>query len=353
MPDITGEAIDKICTIEAKNRGMPTNILAPMNLAARKLYGDRPISMVAAERLVENVGKGDVVLVLTGAGLAPILPEGENDGPPGAAAIARALYRGCGAVPVYVLERHHARPMIASSHSLGLMIKQFSEAKDHRLGAAIEYAPARQDGVADWVKDVLERYDPKAIIATERLGPDKEGVLRSLTGIPLQNFDPTPGAVVDIAPLVEEARKRGILTIGIGDHGNEIGFGAIYDAVVDAMPKGDLIAATTVTDIIFPVMMSNWGCYGIEAALAFLLKRPELMHTPAQEERMIRDCLSAGGLEAMYCSTDFIVDGLEGESSMACVQLLGNIVRKNLEPASTGLVHDSFERPPADRSSDS
>ena len=83
MPDITGEAIDKICTIEAKNRGMPTNILAPMYEAARKLTGGRPISMVAAEKLLGAIGKGDTVLVLTGAGLKPILPEGENDGPPG------------------------------------------------------------------------------------------------------------------------------------------------------------------------------------------------------------------------------------------------------------------------------
>jgi hypothetical protein len=339
MPDITGEAIDKVCTIEAKNRGMPLNILAPLYAAARKLVGGRPIAMVAAERLVKDVGKGDVVLVLTGAGLAPILPEGENDGPPGAAAVARALYRGLGAVPVYVLEKHHAGPVVASSHSLGLMVKKFSEAKDNRLGAAMEYAPAQQDGVASWVGDVFERYKPNAIIATERLGPGKDGVLHTATGIPLSDFDPTPGAVVDIAPLVEEANKRGILTIGIGDHGNEIGFGAIYETVVATMPKGNIVATTTATDIIFPVMMSNWGCYGIEAALAYLLKKPDLMHTPAQEERMLRDCLAAGGLEAMYCSTDFICDGLEGETSMACVQFLGNIVRKNLEPPTTGLAH--------------
>ena len=105
------------------------------------------------------------------------------------------------------------------------------------------------------------------------------------------------------------------------------------------MPKGNIVATTTATDVILPVMMSNWGCYGIEAALAYLLKKPDLMHTPAQEERMLRDCLAAGGLEAMYCSTDFICDGLEGETSMACVQFLGNIVRKNLEPPTTGLAH--------------
>ncbi len=318
---------------------MPHGFIVRLYEAARRLTGGRPISTLAAERLVATVGRGDVVLVLTGAGLKPILPEGENDGPPGAAALARALYRGLGAVPVYVLERHHARPVIASSQSIGLMVKEFHEAKDFRLGSAIEYAPARQDGVPAWVDDVLERYRPKAILCTERIGPGRNGALHSATAIPLTDFDPTPGAVVDTAPLVEAATRRGILTIGVGDHGNEIGFGAIHDTVVETIPKGDIMAATTATDIVFPVMMSNWGCYGIEAALAFLLQRPELMHTPAQEERLLRDCLDAGGLEAGFCTTDFFVDGLDGETSMAAVQFLGNIVRKNLEPASTGLAH--------------
>ena len=339
MPDIIGNAIDRLCTVDARNRGMPHDFLTKLYDEARKLVGDRPISMVVAEKLVANLSRGDVVLILTGAGLKPILPEGENDGPPGAAALSRALYRGIGAVPVYVLERHHARPVIASSQSLGVMVKQFDEAKKYGLGASVELAPDSQDAVPQWVEDVLAQYQPKVIISTERLGPGKNGEMHSATAMPLSAFDATPGAAIDTSPLVDAARARGILTIGIGDHGNEIGFGAIYDKVVELVPKGDVMAATTPTDVLFPAMMSNWGCYGIEAALAFLLGRTDLMHTPAQEERLLRDCLNAGGLEAAYCSTNFLVDGLEGESSMAVVQLLGNIVRKNLEPPSRGLAH--------------
>ncbi len=339
MPDVTGRAIDRLCTIDARNRGMPHDFVVKLYEAAKVLTDGRPISMVAGEKLTEQVNKGDVVLILTGAGLKPILPEGENDGPPGAAALARALYRGLGAVPVYVLEEHHTRPVVASSHSLGLMIKDFHDAKNYRLGASVEHAPPLQDGVPAWVEEVLEKYDPKAIVCTERIGPGKNGVMHSAIAMPLPSFDPTPGAAVDTSPLVEEANKRGILTIGVGDHGNEIGFGAIYDTVVELIPKGDIMGAITPTDIVFPAMMSNWGCYGIEAALAFLLKKPELMHTAAQEERMLRDCLNAGGLEAAFCTTEFFVDGLEGETSMAVVQILGNIVRKNLESPSTGLAH--------------
>jgi hypothetical protein len=86
-------------------------------------------------------------------------------------------------------------------------------------------------------------------------------------------------------------------------------------------------------------MMSNWGCYGVEGCLAYLLRKPDLIHSPEMEKRIVQACLDAGGLEAMYCTTDFLVDGLDGETSMAFMQILSNIVRKNLELPGTGLTH--------------
>ena len=57
--------------------------------------------------------------------------------------------------------------------------------------------------------------------------------------------------------------------------------------------------------------------------------KPQLIHSPEMEKRIVQACLDAGGLEAMYCTTDFLVYGLDGETSMACMQFLSNIVRKN------------------------
>ena len=296
--------------------------------------------MLAAERLKAAVGEGDVVFLLTGAGYAPTMPEGESDGPPGAAALAKILYKGLGAIPVYVCEECHARPIVASSHALALMVKDFKDAKTRRLGAAIACAPEDQGDVAAWEDKILADMNPKAIVSAERLGPGAGGIIHNATGQPLQGPDNSVDVdAIDISGLVEKARAANTLTIGIGDHGNELGFGVIRDVVARTMPNGERSCTTIGTDILFPVMMSNWGCYAIEAALAWLLKRPDLMHGPADEERLLRACLDAGGLEAMYCTTDFMVDGLDGETSMACVQILGNIVRKNLEGGSTGLTH--------------
>jgi hypothetical protein len=343
MPDVIGAQIDRLISVELKNRGMPHDIVRRLYDAARAEAGGRPLSIQAAEGLVKHVGKGDVVLILTGAGYPPPMPKGESDGPPGAAALARALYWGLGAVPVYVCEQMHVDPIVASSEAAALMVKPFAEAKERRLGAALAAAPTDQAAVAAWAQGIVDRYKPKALIAVERLGPNAHGVIYNATGQPKR----AETGIVDLSPVVLEAARAGAFSIGFGDHGNEIGFGRIHAAVEEIMPYGRRGQAETpggsacaiATDVLIPCMMSNWGAYGLEAALAFLLGRPELMHTPAMERNVITRCLDAGGLEAMHCSSAFVVDNCQGESSMAVVQLLGDMVRLSLQPPDVGVAH--------------
>jgi D-glutamate cyclase len=338
--DFVGEAIDQVITVEAKNPGLPHNVTRTFYQAARALVGDRPISMVCAEHLLKAVSPGDTVLILTGAGYPPHMPKGEDDGPPGAASLAMALWKGMGAVPVFVCEPCHVDPIVASSMAAGLMIKEFKDARDRRLGAALAVSPSRQGDVKAWVDRIFAEMKPKAVVTAERLGPAADGYLYNLTAQAYSGPQSTvEHEVIDISGIVTTAKDKGVLSIGIGDHGNEIGFGRIVETVAAAMPNGDRLCTRVGTDILLPAMMSNWGCYGIEAALAFLLKKPNLVHSPAQEERIIRACQMAGGIDAIFASTEFGVDGLDGETSMACMQFLSNIVRKSLEEPSTGAAH--------------
>lgn len=338
--DFVGEAIDQLITVEAKNPGLPHNVTRTFYKAARALVDDRPISMVCAERLLGAVSAGDTVLILTGAGYPPHMPKGEDDGPPGAASLAMALWKGLRAVPVFVSEACHVDPIVASSMAAGLMVKEFKDARDRCLGAAMAVAPSRQAEVRGWAESLFAETRPKAVVTAERLGPAADGFLYNLTAQAYSGPDSTvEHDVVDISAVMTLAQEEGVLTIGIGDHGNEIGFGRIFDTVAATMPKGDRLCTRVGTDILLPAMMSNWGCYGIEAALAFLQKRPGLVHSPAQEERIIRACQMAGGIDAIHASTEFGVDGLDGETSMACMQFLGNIVRKSLEEPNTGAAH--------------
>lgn len=332
MPDITGEAVDQLITIEIKNRGAAPGILRPLYVAARKLTNDRPIAMVIAESLRARLGVGETVFLMTGAGYVPTMVKGESDGPPGAATLAKILHKGLGAVPVFVCEPNHADVIVAASHAAGLAVRPYAHAREQGLGAAIATCPPDQSGIAAWAETLLDEMKPSVVLGTERLGPGKDGAVYAAKGVPLSGPNAINEGLIDISAVMTAARRRGIHTIGVGDHGNEIGFGAIYDTVVKSMPRGDKLATVVEADLVLPAMTSNWGCYGIEACLSFLLRRPELMHTRDDELRILRRCFDAGVLEATYFSSEFLVDGLDGETSASVVQMLGNIVRKNLEP---------------------
>lgn len=67
--------------------------------------------------------------------------------------------------------------------------------------------------------------------------------------------------------LADAARERGVLTIGIGDGGNEVGFGEVRDSVAKAHPfgarsHGDFpsgLITVTATDVVVAASVSNWG----------------------------------------------------------------------------------------------
>jgi hypothetical protein len=178
-------------------------------------------------------------------------------------------------------------------------------------------------------------------VAIERLGPNRNGVVHGATG--LSGWDP----LVDLAPLFALAAERGVFSVGIGDAGNEIGFGRIVEAVREIQPHGAIcqcpcgggMATTVPTDVLVVAAVSNWGAYGIEACLAMLAGRPDLVHSPQEAERVILRCLEAGGLEAMQCTQRFFVDGIRGEVSVNMVQILGEMVRIHLEAPDRGAIH--------------
>src|SRR5262249_60382039 len=110
--------------------------------------------------------------------------------------------------------------------------------------------------------------------------------------------------------FVEEAGERRIPTIGIGDGGNEIGMGAIAEAVRKHVPHGEILCARAATDVLLPVGVSNWGCYGIQAALAILTERLELANNSSLEKHLIEAAEAAGVVEGVPGTNDAPVDGV-------------------------------------------
>jgi hypothetical protein len=333
--------VDRLVTVEMRNRGMPAGKIIPLYQAARAEAGDQPLAYKAASGLRACTGRHDRVIIVTGAGSGPLIPKGENDGPVGAAVLARALYWGIGSTPILACEQHHAEPIIAACEAAGVGLRSVEMATSTHAGGALVTAPTVQDEVGPWADDLLDRLRPSAIIAIERLGPNSKGVVHGATG--LAGWDP----LVDLAPLFTAAAERGIFSVGIGDAGNEVGFGRIAEDVRRIQPAGAVcqcecgagMATVVPTDVLVVAAVSNWGAYGIEACLGMLLEKDDLQHTPREAERMILRCLEAGGLEAMFCTQRYFVDGIAGDTSVSLVQILGEMVRIYLENPDAGVIH--------------
>jgi D-glutamate cyclase len=324
--------IDQLVTVEMRNRAMPNGKVGPLYDAARAEGGGEPLVYRAAQGLINAVRPGDTVF--TSAGSGPLIPKGENDGPVGGAVLALALQRGLGATPIMVCEWQHVDPIVAACEAIGVAIRDAGVAIRSKVGGALLAAPKEQDAFGSWAKDLLDRFTPSTIVAVERFGPNRSPGLA--------DWDP----LVDVAPLFTKAARRGIFSVGIGDAGNQIGFGRITDAVQEIQqpygarcPCDDGMATVTPTDVLVVAAVSNWSAYGIEATLAILLERPDLLHTPAEARRMIESCLEAGGLEAIHCTRRFFVDDISGETSVNMVQMLNEMVRMYLERPATGAIH--------------
>src|SRR5262249_21382366 len=92
-------------------------------------------------------------------------------------------------------------------------------------------------------------------------------------------------------------RLRGLgrvrpVTVGIGDGGNEIGMGAARARIARIDPLRARIAAVVGVDHLVVAGVSNWGAYGVVAALG-LLTANDLLHTAEVERRPARASLGA------------------------------------------------------------
>lgn len=327
-----GENLDRLCALEMRPQGPNQGVIWNLYRAARDLYGE-PLSTLAARRLSESVHEGDTVIVTTGAGHPVFLPWGETDGPLGAAALARILRETLGAVPLLLTEAQCVENLAATCLAAGMGRRDYVTARKVPFSCAIEAFPA--DASAHAVaSEVLDRCRPAAVIACEKLGPNEVGVAHTSTGLPAGDDRGR------LEHLFDEAAARGILTIGIGDNGNEIGMGAIREAVWEHKPYGrecrcpcgQGLATRVATDVIVVAGTSNWGAYGIEGALAALVGKPDVIHDVRTEARMLEACVDTGGVDGSTGRHWLQVDGTPADVQSSIMSLIRTIVANGSLP---------------------
>lgn len=332
MSEVVGEYVDQLCSVEMRMKGLPRGVSHLMYERARQKQG-APLTYLAARRLLEEVQEGDFVMFLAGAGQRPHLPKGETDGPLGAASLARALARAVGAKSIYVSEERNLEPVIATSIAAGISIASRSDIDERKQVALALRFPLGEEGALGKAKELLDEFQPKAIIAIEKMGPNEKGVFHSVLGVAIPSE-----SQAHVYHLVEEAQRRGILTIGIGDGGNEIGFGLIAEDVREIMPYGRRCQcpcesgnATVVgTEVLIWAAVSNWGAYGVAACLAHMVGDPDILHDSHTEYRMLDACVTAGAVDGAYGTQILFVDGMNWQTQQAVVTMLHAIVENGL-----------------------
>ena len=263
----------------------------------------QPLSLLIADCL--RGLKGKRVFLFTGFVVPDLYPRGENDGPLGTLALARSLVR-CGLIPTIWVDSQLLDNAMWLAAELGI------ELPIHPIEL-----------------DVLGQVTPPpaVAIAIEKPGMNAQGILHTFDGTAIE------GGSFPIDSLFLQWQESETLTIGIGDRGNEIGFGTLLETVVQLLPAsatcrcgcGGGVVSSTPTQLFLPAAVSNWGAYGIATALAILEGDESLLHGPDEEERLLHVAAVRGCVDGVRRQGGFGVDGLAGQTSIAVVRELQRI----------------------------
>jgi hypothetical protein len=320
---MVGDNIDRVTSVELRSYGVVPKVYA----AAREQIGF-PLSMAAAMLLRERVREGSNVIVLTGF---PIMPYElvETDGPVGAAAIARSLNVAFSARPILLTEPAFVPPLRESCRAAGLNV--YERIEDCRGVPAAVVAPFTMDPseAPAMARTLLDALEPTAVVAVERVGRNRAGLHHSGRGVPLLHL------TAKLDHLFEQARERGIATIGIGDLGNELGLGSLRPTVEAATAFGARclcpceagMACDVPSDVPVVAGVSNWGAYAVGAALAYLLDDPDILHGPPIEEEMLRACAAGGAIDGPTGRPIGWVDGIATDYHVRLIAQLHDLIR--------------------------
>jgi hypothetical protein len=272
------------------------------------------------------------VLIVTGFTVEPDMPE--TDGPPGAAVLGRALRR-LGARVTYVTDTANVPLVEASLTTL-----------DEPLDVVV------YPGGAEGARRLLDSEKPTHLVAVERPGRNCAGDYLNMRGhsvaawnAPIDELfvcsgeycsgDRKPGldrgwpdrGASRLRPPAQRSRRSATarrvrpVTVGVGDGGNEIGMGAVRAKIVRLDPRRARIATVVPVDHLVVAGVSNWGGYGIVAALGRLVGS-DLLHTPELERRLIAACVAVGAHDGVTRRREHTVDGLAADTHAAIVDLL-------------------------------
>ena len=322
-----GESLDKLMSLDLTSRGAVLKLYE----AARTLQGE-PLTAAAAGALAEAIKPGDPVLIITGFPSRSWLVEGltETDGPVGAAVLARVLEQALGAIPVIVTDARLVEYSVACTRAAGLIVTDLKRTLRSKptppTAAAAAVIPFTTDGAEGPAQAVamLDDLKPAAVIAVEMPGRAADGRHYNVSGREIPSHLVARGDA-----LFDEANRRGVLTVGIGDGGNELGMGKLASVVAETVSHGGRVACVVPAQVTVASCISNWGAYAVAAAVAAAAKSPDVL-AQIEIERIIARCVDLGAIDGLSARPDSMVDGTPTPLNRYVLDLMHFVVRQGI-----------------------
>jgi glutamate racemase len=263
--------------------------------------------------------KAQHVMVLTGFSVARGMPE--TDGPPGAAALGHALHE-LGKTVTFVTDRANTPVMKAAMKPIDAAAAEYSRFVSFEATQGVD-----DEHQAD---ALLDRHRPDAVVAIELPARSEDGTRRNMRGATVDFNGP-----VD-AVMIAANQRPGIVTVGVGDGGNEVGMGGL-----SGLPRGldgSNIASTVPVQHPVTAWASNVGAEAIGAAMLARAGKLDALHTPQQQGASIRATLETGAVDGVTRKgkagepsddkkTVTGVDGFSTQVHAGALEMLKNVAR--------------------------
>lgn len=319
-----GENLDQLMNLDPRGYGV-CRIL----YAGSRSYTGEALTMHCAKALDKLLKEGDVVVLITGFILWPHRHP-ETDGIVSTVLLARGLVQTYGVTPVIVCPSENAASIGEMVQYTGLHLYEDVEtAKELPLSVGVIPFTKERALAEGQAEEILDLLAPAAVISIEAPGANACGEYHNAVGVNCTELE----AKMDV--LFQMAKERGIFNMAIGDLGNEIGMGAIAEHITKYIPyagKGECkcgcgggILAATKADYIITATVSDWGCYGMLAAIAYLKRDISIMHTPEMEADVLR-AASHNGFVDMTGSLLPGIDGFDCQMNRTIVSLMRQCV---------------------------
>lgn len=239
----------------------------------------------AAKLILNNPGT-----VLIGTGF-PVGDRFETDGPIGAI----GLYK--------VLEQLGYQPIFVCAPPISKILKKIYLTKEIPI--------LNWEDSISIVESILNEFHPTLVISVEQ-----PGITQDRRYYNMQKQDITDS----VAKYDLFFQSCSCPTLAFGDGGNEIGMGNI----IEELSKLPIIPSVTTCDELVIATVSNWGVYGVLAAMGQMLQTD--LFTIFDPKAIIEYLVANGSVDGITSRSDYSEDGFPIEVGLSIISQLNEVM---------------------------